>query len=411
MTTEEIEDRLLHPPPLPRTRQLLAVPFVGKDAPSPASEFSHPDVLIGLSILAYRYQGLRQDDFYCLIGDQMGRLEGGYGPVAQRPAAREFAEWIWAAGGRIRGLHNRKRRSAQWVSDLQIIAAETLQQQHIQQQQQEGDDPFKYLIGRDSDGVQSTTLTRHTSDSGVSAAAATVTDTPESAVAAAAATPEGEDYEKMYPLEMLSLSDREHLECLYSLIKKEPLAIAAFLFRKVMPSVLEHSPFQLSASGQEIGGDSLFSVRIGFSGTPSDLLPHEMGPCCYEAGTDGKVLRLLSSQSVVSWEVLPSDWTVSSLLELVAAPRDPPVHALIDTGALISGISNYHVALALLHLGLPHMEGVVFLDERDRQMVLMREGWEIMQLAQCGIAIDKRFSFYDHVHTTGQVIFLKDFTV
>ena len=39
---------------LPRSRRYLAVPFVGKDAPSHASEFAHPDVAIGLTILAYR---------------------------------------------------------------------------------------------------------------------------------------------------------------------------------------------------------------------------------------------------------------------------------------------------------------------------------------------------------------------
>lgn len=384
----------MSPQSLPRSRQLLAVPFLGKDTPSPASEFSHPDVLIGLSILAYRYQGLRYEDFYCLLEDQLGRQEGGYGPPSARPAAKEFADWIWAAGGRVRGLHTRKRHAEEWVDDLQHVAAEAHQQQQLLQQQQqtmEGDDPFRGLpcLGGE-DTLECPAETRQTSDSGVSATAA-------------AAAAEGGQYEKMYPLEMLSLSDREHLECLYTLISKEPLAIAAFLFRKVIPSVLDHSPFQLSASGQEIGGDCLFSVRIGFSGTPSELLPHEMGPCCYEQGTDGKVLHLLTSSSVVSFEILPTDWTVSSLLQLVAAARDPPVHALIDTGALISGISNYEVAQSLLRLGLPHMEGVVYLDGRDRQMVLVREGWEVMQLAQCGIAVEKRFSFYDQVHTTGQV--------
>ena len=38
------------------SRRLLAVPFVGKDSPSRASEFSHPDVVISLTILAFRYQ-------------------------------------------------------------------------------------------------------------------------------------------------------------------------------------------------------------------------------------------------------------------------------------------------------------------------------------------------------------------
>lgn len=34
---------------MPKSRKLLAVPFVGKDVPSRASEFSHPDVVIGES--------------------------------------------------------------------------------------------------------------------------------------------------------------------------------------------------------------------------------------------------------------------------------------------------------------------------------------------------------------------------
>ncbi|OEH80097.1 EF hand family protein [Cyclospora cayetanensis] len=401
LTSEEIEDcLLLQAVPLPRSRQLLAVPFLGKDAPSPASEFSHPDMLIGLSILAYRYQGLRYEDFHRLLVDQLGRLEGGYGPVSTRPAAKEYGNWIWAAGGRVRGLHRRKRHAEEWIHDLRSLAAEAMpQQQPSHPLRMDADDPFRGLPGLREGGTDSKTETRQTSDSGLpSGAAAAETKFSEAEAA------EGETFDKMYPLEMLSLSDREHLESLYTLIGKEPLAIAAFLFRRVMPSVLEHAPFQLSASGQEIGGDSLFTVRIGFSGTPSELLPCEMGKCCYEAGTDGKVLRLLSSPSVVSWELLPPEWSVASLLQLVAAPREPPFHALIDTGALISGISNYHVALVLLQLGLPHMEGVVFLDSRDRQMVLIREGWEVLQLAQCGIATERRFSFYDHVHTTGQDI-------
>lgn len=41
---------------VPRSRKYCAVPFIGKDVPSPASEFSHPDVVIGLTIMAFRYQ-------------------------------------------------------------------------------------------------------------------------------------------------------------------------------------------------------------------------------------------------------------------------------------------------------------------------------------------------------------------
>ena len=39
----------------PFSRLVMAVPFIGKDVPSHSSEFAHPDVLIGLTILAYRF--------------------------------------------------------------------------------------------------------------------------------------------------------------------------------------------------------------------------------------------------------------------------------------------------------------------------------------------------------------------
>lgn len=41
-------------PSSPHSRRLMAVPFVGKDVPSRSSEFAHPDVLVGLTVLAYR---------------------------------------------------------------------------------------------------------------------------------------------------------------------------------------------------------------------------------------------------------------------------------------------------------------------------------------------------------------------
>ncbi len=33
----------------------------------------------------------------------------------------------------------------------------------------------------------------------------------------------------------------------------------------------------------------LVSRRLGFSGTPSDLLPTELGRCDYETGDDGEI--------------------------------------------------------------------------------------------------------------------------
>jgi hypothetical protein len=119
----------------------------------------------------------------------------------------------------------------------------------------------------------------------------------------------------------------------------------------VFPEVMRHQGLKISSSGQELGGDLLFHRRLGFSGTPSDLLPLELGKCSYERGTDGLVLNFLTSPRIMSTFTAPQGWTVKGLLNKIAT-ADPPYNALIDTGALITGMSNYEVAAYLLTHGL-----------------------------------------------------------
>lgn len=89
---------------IPESRRYLAVPFVGKDVPSPSSEFSHPDVKIGLTILAYRYEKLRPADFrQLLIHLQEEMEEESQLPFNQRRACKRFAEWVTRAGAKVRG--------------------------------------------------------------------------------------------------------------------------------------------------------------------------------------------------------------------------------------------------------------------------------------------------------------------
>ena len=120
------------------------------------------------------------------------------------------------------------------------------------------------------------------------------------------------------------------------------------------------------------------------------------------------------------------------LLEYIAN-ADPRFHALIDTGALITGYSNEEVARYLLDKGLKwyvssfstnfsffadyynkkcsslqnsifRCDGVVFLDEDDKQQVLVRATGRVVSADQCGVSLEKRFAFYDQIHTTGMDI-------
>lgn len=55
LSAEDCKAALEADPHVPRSRLKLGVPFVGKDVPSRSSEFAHPDVIIGLTVLAYRW--------------------------------------------------------------------------------------------------------------------------------------------------------------------------------------------------------------------------------------------------------------------------------------------------------------------------------------------------------------------
>ena len=178
------------------------------------------------------------------------------------------------------------------------------------------------------------------------------------------------------------------------------------------------------------------------------------------------MLATLTNPEVVSHEMMSGDWSVNALLRRIAKSQSPPFHALIDVGALVTGMSNLEVARFLLENGLNGFEGVVFLDRKDRKRVLVRRyveaiilytplhslytritiytpmytrhiciyiiihtpntplntplntlytpyihqhihitrGWRVLPIEQSGILPRRRFAFYDQVHTTGMDI-------
>ena len=87
---------------MPQTRAYLAVPFEGKDVPSRSSEFAHPDIVLGLTVLAYRYEGLRYTDFDQIVAQMRSRLEKDVGPYHLRKETIRHEAWVREAGGCIR---------------------------------------------------------------------------------------------------------------------------------------------------------------------------------------------------------------------------------------------------------------------------------------------------------------------
>ena len=313
-------------PRMPFSRRVMAVPFVGKDVPSRSSEFAHPDVLIGLTIISYRYSGLRRKDLQRVVTQLKQDYSRQIGPRTERPAAVLFREWI----------------------NLAVQSG----------------------AGSFSPGKK--------------------VDPRELSMA-------------VLPLPLFQPNDPVQLGRLFGLVKKLPELLHYFLRNHVFPKTMNFQKLKVSACGHELGSSILFRSRIGFSGTPSNLLPIDLGDCQYEPGSDGRITHVLTSPRVCHVSEKRS-WTAQSLLKDIAKQTTPPVHALIDTGALITGMDNREVAeFLMLHLN-PNMEGVVYLDRSDRKMVLMRDSGRSVSLDQCGLRPENRFTFFDQVHTTGMDI-------
>lgn len=77
---------------IPPTR--LAVPYRALDCPTPRSEFSHPDVVITLTLLSYYYEGLRDDDLFAAF-DHLKSSDA---------AEVEYQAWVGDANDLASGL-------------------------------------------------------------------------------------------------------------------------------------------------------------------------------------------------------------------------------------------------------------------------------------------------------------------
>ena len=314
---------------MPASRKLLAVPFVALEVPSRSSEFAHPEVLIGLTVLAYRYEGLREEDMKKIVRALRDDMNSQAGPFSERAARVLFSEWI---------------------------------------------DDAKLMRARNAED-----------------------DAPD---------------EEIMPLELFQVDDEKQMGALLRTLSTYGPCIVYYLQKMVFSAVMKKQAIKLQASGVDLGGDMLFGTRLGFSGTPSDLLPDSLKPCHYEPGSEAEIVRVLTSPEFVTSEEFkpdvenPRDATAVLLKHIATARQDngKGYHALIDTGALITGFSNEDVARELLRFGLANLDACVFLDPSDRKMVVDRTGGKPVPLNRCGFKKERRFVFYDQVHTTGMDI-------
>ena len=419
LNDDELVKALAADPKMPKSRRVTAIPFIGKDVPSQRSEFSHPDIVIGLTILAYRYEGLRHIDFKRLMSTLQQNMWDEVGPYHKRPSSKLFAEWVVVAGGKVRG----SRLEADNVKKKKEKAHRAELRRQKDTVEEMNTDPFFHDVSASEASAASEADGQPQPDGDTSllttSSSSSSSSSPSKPSASASAEPvdDGEEEDAQFsniqrshasatdiwPLRLIDFDDDEQYGIVYNLLHRLPEMIYYYLRNFIFPPTMRHQSMKLASSGQDVGGEMLCDHRVGFSGTPSNLIPIELGKLNYEKGSDGQMIYYLTSPVIMSCSIIRQQWNPQSLL-LAMATANPSFSALIDTGALITGMSNFEVAHYLLTHGLPDKEGVVFLDELDRKMILVRTTMSVLPLSQCGVPDTKRFAFYDQVHTTGMDI-------
>lgn len=469
---------------LPTSRAVLAVPFVGRETPSKNSEFAHPDIQIGLAVMAYRYEGMRYMDMLTVLQALKSDLSRETGRPEERPAARLFQQWLdeaasaeeakrdYAADGMKIVQLARKQSSTNSLDDQEGLdssgagrgdgptaLAELIRLPSLGLSNGDDDDdsddedgggrrlPFAITrremsldlasggatddvaplsrqasgadptlddegiavpaaaqalledVGGSSGGQSSESESKAEEGGEVALRQGTQGSSKATAIEVLAGTfdkgwlEEGHANAKgILPLPLVDMASNTQLQAIHAVLASSPSVILYYLRRMVFPAVMQHQHTKLTATGLDVCGDTLFLRRAAFSGTPSNILPQGM-LCEYEPGSDAKILRILADPRITTpFDGDLSDWSVRGLLVQVAQAN---FDALIDTGALITGMSNEETARFLLKSGLRRKEGCVFIDETGKHKCVMRSTGRVVDLADCGLDPVSYSVFFD----------------
>ena len=59
--------------------------------PAKSAEFAHPDITLGLTVMAYRYSGLRDGDFSDMVDALSSEFSHEIGPARERASSLQVA--------------------------------------------------------------------------------------------------------------------------------------------------------------------------------------------------------------------------------------------------------------------------------------------------------------------------------
>jgi hypothetical protein len=242
---------------------------VGKDVPSPSSEYSHPDIKCGLTILAYRYEGLRRSDFMAVLTSLHEEMAQELLPFNKRRANIKFATWVALAGGRVRGWNRqeeeekqRKKEKRQQAERLRVLAEEQQSSPSNARNVSSAaaSTPHDVFFAAPSAASGDLDLlsnpvnysgTMSTGSSGSTVRGGTLTPTSMAAGAAGILSDEADNSDSdgrplLWPLQLVEFGDQEQIDMLFNLLFKQPHISYYYLTEFIFDDTLRHQGLKVS---------------------------------------------------------------------------------------------------------------------------------------------------------------------
>ena len=213
--------------------------------------------------MAYRYEGLRLSDLRRLITQLKADFSRQGGPRDSRPASLLFHSWLVQAAGPAAGVD----LNDDDMDDAATVTTTT-----------------STPVAMETDGPPVTGGVEESKEGGQGG--------PNGG------SKVGKIGLPVSPLPLFQPGDVKQLARLHGLVRSLPDTLHYYLRQHVFPATMNFQSVKISAAGHELGSSILFAKRIGFSGTPSNLLPVDLGSCQYEPGSDGRVVHVLTNPQV-----------------------------------------------------------------------------------------------------------------
>jgi hypothetical protein len=183
-------------------------------------------VVIGVTILAYRYAGMRPEDFKQTLLELRDEMAHQFGAYNKRAASQRFEQWVVAAGGRVRGSKFEKE-----TEESDRIKKKRLEKERKKQADLQAKAELQSLFGGGPDLLSPGGYNSHgPNDDGtfgvyLDPMAANTLD--------------------IWPLRLIDVNDDEQFAVLFGLLRRSPFVIHWWLTESVFPEVMRHQSMKV----------------------------------------------------------------------------------------------------------------------------------------------------------------------